>query len=96
MINLVHRIFVNAMHIPKRKAQRELNFAVKQKDCWVVTCGSSVIHHFLEEYFDVKFNLRHQLPSKKKPRVLVFYHPFIAIVRNETNPKFFYDLQFQK
>lgn len=32
IFNLVHRIFVNAMHIPKRKGPRELNFAVKQKD----------------------------------------------------------------
>lgn len=99
IFNLVFRIFVYAMHIPKRKAPRELNFAVKQKDGWAVTCGSCVIYHFLEECFDMKFNLRHQLPSlkkKKKPRVLVFYRPFISNVRNETNPKCFYDLQFQK
>lgn len=66
IFNLVYRIFVYAMHIPKRKAPRELNFAVKQKDGWAVTCGSCVIYHFLEEYFDMKFNLRHQLPSLKK------------------------------
>ena len=104
IFNLVHRIFVNAMHIPKRKGPRELNFAVKQKDGWGLTCGSCVIYHFLEGYFDVEFNFRHQLPSFKKQtnkqtkqnRVLVFCHPFISIFRKETNPKCFSDLQFQK
>lgn len=40
------------------------------RDCWAVTCRSHVIYHLLEGYFDMEFNLRHQLPSLKTPQCL--------------------------
>lgn len=87
IFNLIYRlpknvIFTFKTNFKKGTRRTELFSEIKRL---LSTCNLSSSWRIF--WHEVKFET--SVTSLKNPTVLVFYHPFLSIVRNETNPKCF-------